>query len=377
MPPVRRATAQTTNHTGWPEEVRIQRAVEAYEDGIYSSLKKAADAFEAPYQKTFQRRQGCPLSGSRGGSNRKLDASQEAALCSWLDRMIRLGFPPRKDLIQQHADRLILISSPPGSPTVGKHWVSRFLKRHPEYVVRRDNRLDAERHACHNSEEILVWFGKFAEACKGIEDGDKWNMDECGAFCGMAKSSWVVVTKEMLRAWASDPNNREWLTNIESISGDGEVIPSFIILTGKIQLLHWYQSKLPREYTLAVSDSGYSNGELSLEWLDHFDKFTARGRPRLLLVDGHDSHITDEFIERCHEKGITPFCLPPHTTHLLQPLDVGVFQPFKHYLSQAIKDSTRERLDSVSSFFSSWLPANLFSRPLIKSTTSTLFITSE
>jgi hypothetical protein len=352
MPPIRRATAQqTTRHAGWPIEVRIQRAIEAYEEGIYKSLRIAADAFEVSYKTTCHRRRGRP-SGSRGGHNRKLDASQEAALCSWLDRMIRLGFPPRKEIIQQHADWLLSISSAPGSPTVGQCWVSRFLKRHPEYIVRRDDRIDAERHARHNSEEILVWFEKFREASQGIEDRDKWNMDECGAFCGMAQSSWVIVRKEMLRAWAADPANREWITNIESISGDGETIPPFLVLTGKLHLLHWYLTRLPQGYSVATSESGYSNGQLALEWLDHFDRFTAYGRPRLLLLDGHDSHITDELIRRCHDKDITPFCLPPHTTHILQPLDVGVFQPFKHYLSQAIKDSTRERLNSVSPFSS-------------------------
>ena len=30
------------------------------------------------------------------------------------------------------------------------------------------------------------------------------------------------------------------------------------------------------------------------------------------------------------------FRLPPHSTHLTQPLDVGVFQPFKHYYMDAI-----------------------------------------
>jgi hypothetical protein len=30
------------------------------------------------------------------------------------------------------------------------------------------------------------------------------------------------------------------------------------------------------------------------------------------------------------------FCLPPHTSHILQPLDVVLFQPYKHYHTKAI-----------------------------------------
>ena len=36
-------------------------------------------------------------------------------------------------------------------------------------------------------------------------------------------------------------------------------------------------------------------------------------------------------MEYCEEHNIPPWCLPPHTSHLLQPLDVVVFQPFKHF----------------------------------------------
>ena len=35
------------------------------------------------------------------------------------------------------------------------------------------------------------------------------------------------------------------------------------------------------------------------------------------------------------------FRLSPHSTHLTQPLDVGCFQPFKHYLAEAIDNTTR------------------------------------
>jgi hypothetical protein len=36
-----------------------------------------------------------------------------------------------------------------------------------------------------------------------------------------------------------------------------------------------------------------------------------------------------------------PFTCLPHTTHLVQPLDVVVFQPYKHYYRDAVARSTR------------------------------------
>ena len=39
----------------------------------------------------------------------------------------------------------------------------------------------------------------------------------------------------------------------------------------------------------------------------------------------------DEFTYYCWEHNIIPFQLPAHLTHLLQPLDISIFQLFKHW----------------------------------------------
>ena len=52
--------------------------------------------------------------------------------------------------------------------------------------------------------------------------------------------------------------------------------------------------------------------------------------PVLLLVDGHYSHVSLPLIRTAKEKGVHLYCLPPHTTHILQPLDVGVYGPVKN-----------------------------------------------
>ena len=49
----------------------------------------------------------------------------------------------------------------------------------------------------------------------------------------------------------------------------------------------------------------------------------------MLIVDGYSSHISIEFIEFCLTVNIIAYYLPPHSTHLLQPLDVGLFSPLQ------------------------------------------------
>ncbi len=61
----------------------------------------------------------------------------------------------------------------------------------------------------------------------------------------------------------------------------------------------------------------------------------------MLIVDGHGSHITTDAIAYCIQRKIILLCLPPHTTHLLQPLDVDVFAPLATAYKARVQQATR------------------------------------
>ena len=46
-------------------------------------------------------------------------------------------------------------------------------------------------------------------------------------------------------------------------------------------------------------------------------------------------HMSIELIEKARANDIHLLCLPAHTTHILQPLDVGVFKSFKSHFNKA------------------------------------------
>ena len=71
------------------------------------------------------------------------------------------------------------------------------------------------------------------------------------------------------------------------------------------------------------------------------------GEYRLLIVDGHASHISTEFIKFCNERKIILLCLPLHTTHMLQPLDVSVFGPLSREYKKQLEVVTRFNVCSV------------------------------
>jgi len=78
-----------------------------------------------------------------------------------------------------------------------------------------------------------------------------------------------------------------------------------------------------------------------MEWLKHFDAITKTrlhvpAQYRLLILDGCEIHIHIALVEYCINARIVPYCLPAHSTHLLQPLEVGLYSPLQKYYGQQV-----------------------------------------
>lgn len=101
-------------------------------------------------------------------------------------------------------------------------------------------------------------------------------------------------------------------------------------------------NNLTDDTLLEMSETGFTNVSLALEYIKHFDKHTRQPkhpkRKRLLLMDGHWSHGTYQFMKYCDDNGIIPFTFPSHSTNLLQPLDIGIFQSYRHYHQEYLTD---------------------------------------
>src|SRR5580692_15904 len=117
----------------------------------------------------------------------------------------------------------------------------------------------------------------------------------------------------------------------------------------------WYREKLPNKELILLSESGFTSDILSYRFLEHFIQHTSAGSDqpyKLLLMDNHGSHIMPEFVLLAIQNNIVPSSFPAHLTQCMQPLDVGIFQVYKHWHTKAIQ-SALETLDfdyTVSSF---------------------------
>ncbi|GBO28206.1 hypothetical protein AVEN_217619-1 [Araneus ventricosus] len=80
-----------------------------------------------------------------------------------------------------------------------------------------------------------------------------------------------------------------------------------------------------------ISDTGYMNSHLFIDWLKHFAKHAIPSAedPVVLIADNHTSHFSLPAVLFCRENHITFLTLPPHASHVLQQLDKCFFAPFE------------------------------------------------
>jgi hypothetical protein len=257
------------------------------------------------------------------------------------------------------ANRLLAARS---ADQVGVHWPRNFVKRTDSLTTRFNRAYDRQRALCEDPVLIRGWF-ELVEQTKakyGICDEDVYNFDEAGFMMGKITTQLVVTGAERRgRPKAIQPGDREWVTVIAGINAAGWSIPPFLIFAGKYHLSAWYEeAEIPRDWAYAVSDNGWTNNELGVEWLKHFNAYTeARtiGARRLLILDGHESHHSLEFQELCKEHNVYKLCMPPHSSHLLQPLDVGCFSPLKRAYSREVETLMRNHINHITKL--EFLPA--------------------
>ncbi|KAF2184555.1 CENP-B protein [Zopfia rhizophila CBS 207.26] len=211
--------------------------------------------------------------------------------------------------------------------------------------------MEVSRNLAQQPEAIQRWFEKLLAKIQelGILHEDMWNMDETGCRIGVAKNQYVY-TRHGKQIFIPHSNNRELISLVECCSANGDIIEPMIIIKASTILEKWVID-LPDDYLINVSDSGYSNDETSLDWIKHFNRMTrhrTQGTWRLLLLDGYGSYHIREFIKYAERNRIQLFGSPPYTTHFLQVLDVGCFQPLKWYHGRMLDWAARTGSKDIS-----------------------------
>ena len=121
---------------------------------------------------------------------------------------------------------------------------------------------------------------------------------------------------------ARQDGSREFITLLAAICADLTSLPAALIYRGKSKDLMdtWLDDLQEEDITyFASSEKGWSSDAYGLSWLKKvFDQHTkakaGRGR-RLLIVDGHSSHVNMAFLDQCDRLKILVLILPPYLTY--------------------------------------------------------------
>lgn len=335
------------------EEKQLQEAVDIIQRAGFRqtpsntyygvSVSAVAAQLGVSYQ-TLRRRLAGVKSRSEGQEIRmKLTRAQETILVEWIKSLGHRSVPWTPQIIREKASLIAGVY-------IGIGWVYRFLPRHPDLKSRITVGLESCRAQALNRTTTSEFFEMLQNTITqyDIKPENLYNMDEKGVQMGLGARARVLVDRNQKTVYMKTDGNRELVTLVECVCADGTALDPLAIFKGKRTNPQWAQGNCinaryaikthlhaytDRSLSIASSPNGWTDAELGSLWIQLiFEPQTHRklANPmdyRLLILDGHSSHCTLKFLALAEEHRIIILCLPPHTTHALQPCDVGVFGP--------------------------------------------------
>lgn len=235
-------------------------------------------------------------------------------------------------------------------------WLEGFRKRNPSISLRVAENLSVTRAEAFNEARIRNFFNEVAEKSEMLDIFDDYpnlvyNCDETGLSTVPNSSNKVLAVRGARTVQKVSVGERGTLTTlIPCGNASGQLIPPFLIFNGHAPV---DVSLYPQGTKIFYTHSGYVDQTIFLLFLKHFEehKVHVPGKRCILFLDGHTSHITVESIQFANESGIELFCLPPHSSHRLQPLDTHFNKPLKakwsEVLSKYLKQSDKVFLNKT------------------------------
>ncbi|CAH1982535.1 unnamed protein product [Acanthoscelides obtectus] len=167
----------------------------------------------------------------------------------------------------------------------------------------------------------------------GLEDKPSqiWNLDE-SSFCSDPSKTKIVGQRGLPATRTTSRPGNQNTTVLMCCSASGEKAPTLIIFKGKHVWDQWLApsgSEFP-EMTYAATANGWMESTVFKNYFEKsFVKCLPPERPDLVIYDGHATHLSVEVVRIAIDNQITILKLPPHTSHILQPLDLSVFKSLK------------------------------------------------
>ena len=337
-------------------EEDIQSAIAAYRRGDYASISRTSAIFNIPPSTLSDRLRKAKTRKQSHEKQQLLSTIEEEELVAWITNASKLGVPTPLPLVKNlakeiRANRFATRSDSLDSP-ISRRWIDRFRARYPMLETCFTRPIDASRFEGLNYSTVKSYFDGLSKAIRKerYPPSAIFNVDETGFSLGSTRRSIVLLDKKYKKRGKKQAGRREWITAIECISASGVTLPPTLIFKGKNLNSGWIPDVTPPGWAFSTSNKGWTSDIHAYEWLTtRFEPLTRRndGKRRLLVVDGYSSHYTTRFLAFCITKKIDLALLPPHTSHVTQPLDIACFSPLKTAITSEVDAIFRKSVTSL------------------------------
>ncbi|GBM86992.1 hypothetical protein AVEN_119908-1 [Araneus ventricosus] len=145
-------------------------------------------------------------------------------------------------------------------------------------------------------------------------------MDETGISTVHNRTLKVITPKGKKKTDCkiSSAERGQTVTAVCCMSATRVFVPPALILPRKRMNPLLYKDA-PNGTLLLISDTGYMNSHLFIDWLKHFIKLAKPSTedPVLLIADNHTSNCSLHAVLFCRENHIIFLTLPPQTSYML------------------------------------------------------------
>jgi hypothetical protein len=228
-----------------------------------------------------------------------------------------------------------------------KHWIQSFLKRHRAISSRVPEAL-TRASANVTSRDIDNFFIKVKQSLTDLNlidlatktefSGRVFNIDETSLSLNCMPRK-VLSKRGVRNVRVVEPaKHHQNITVTLIVSADGKLWTPQTIFDKDFSATMqsncaFAAGKAKQDLFFAKTEKGWQDQSSFFEYLKKFDEeITKMGvvKPVLLYSDGHKSRMNLSMQEWCMDRGIILILFYPNSTHILQPLDVGFFKPFKN-----------------------------------------------